>query len=46
MYDNLKATGNDINWLHQNLKSQKENDISKIFLATCDTNNNLSVYIK
>ena len=46
VYDNLKATGNDINWLHQNLKSQKENDISKIFLATCDTNNNLSVYIK
>ena len=46
VYDNLKATGNDINWLHQNLKTQKENDISKIFLATCDTNNNLSVYIK
>ena len=46
VYDNLKATGNDINWLHQNLKSQKENDISKIFLATCDKNNNLSVYIK
>lgn len=46
VYDNLKATGNDITWLHQNLKSQKENDISKIFLATCDTNNNLSVYIK
>lgn len=46
VYDNLKATGNDINWLHQNLKRQKENDISKIFLATCDTDNNLSVYIK
>ncbi len=46
VYDNLKATGNDINWLHKNLKSQKENDISKIFLATCDTDNNLSVYVK
>lgn len=46
VYDNLKATGNDITWLHKNLKNQKENDISKIFLATCDTDNNLSVYVK
>lgn len=46
VYDNLKATGNDITWLHKNLKNQKENDISKIFLATCDTDNNLSVFAK
>ena len=46
VYDNLKATGNDITWLHKNLKNQKENDVSKIFLATCDTDNNLSVFAK
>lgn len=46
IYDNLKASGNDEKWLTNNLKAQKQNNISKIFLATCDINNNLNVYTK
>lgn len=46
MYDNLKASGNNKTWLDNNLKKQKYSEISKIFLATCDSDNNLSVYTK
>lgn len=46
MENNLKAAGKDNNWLDNNLKKQKYSDISKIFLATCDSDNNLSVYAK
>lgn len=46
MYDNLKSSGNDKTWLDKNLKKQKESDISKIFLATCDSENHLSIYVK
>lgn len=46
MENNLKAAGKDRNWLDNNLKSQKESNISKIFLATCDSDNNLSIYAK
>ncbi len=41
---NLKATGHDLNWLDKQIKNQKIYDISNIFLATCDENNNLSIY--
>lgn len=44
--DNLFSTGNNLNWLKSNLEKQNINDISKIFLATCDTQNNLVVYTK
>ncbi len=44
--ENLKSSGNNIPWLKNNLKEQNISDVSNIFLATCDTNNNLSVYIK
>lgn len=44
--ENLSKTGNNINWLENNLKNQGINDIKKVFLATCDNQNNLSVYIK
>lgn len=44
--ENLKATGNNITWLNYELSKQKQNDIQNIFLATCDDNNNLSVYSK
>lgn len=43
---NLQSTGNNINWLNQKLKEQKISNIDDIFLATCDKNNNLSVYLK
>lgn len=44
--ENLSKTGNNINWLENNLKDQGINDIKKVFLATCDNQNNLSVYVK
>ena len=46
MYNCLKFTGNDENWLKENLKKQNASQISEIFLATCDSNNNLKVYKK
>lgn len=44
--ENLKASGNNKKWLDSNLKKQKQSDLSNIFLATCDMNNNLSIYTK
>lgn len=43
---NLLKTGNDEIWLQKQLNSQGFNDINDIFLATCDSNNNLSVFKK
>lgn len=44
--ENLSKTGNNLNWLENNLKKQGINDIKKVFLATCDNQNNLSVYVR
>lgn len=44
--ENLEKSGNNLNWLENNLKKQGINNIKKVFLATCDNQNNLSVYIK
>lgn len=41
MENNLKAAGVDLNWLSQNLKDLKVEDI---FLATCDSGKKLNVY--
>lgn len=43
---NLLQTGNDEIWLQKQLNSQGFNDINEIFLATCDCDNNLSVFKK
>ncbi|HHU17292.1 MAG: YetF domain-containing protein [Anaerovoracaceae bacterium] len=43
---NLKYTGNNIDWLYKQLQIQGINNVSDIFLATCDNENNLSVYPK
>lgn len=43
---NLLKTGNDEIWLQKQLNSQGFNDINDIFLATCDSDNNLSVFKK
>lgn len=43
---NLSASGKNMNWLNNKLKEQKISDINDIFLATCDKNNNLSIYLK
>ena len=44
--ENLSKTGNNLNWLENNLKKQGINDIKNVFLATCDNQNNLSVYVR
>ncbi len=45
MYNNLHSCGKDENWLKNELKIQKYNNIKDIILATCD-NNTLTVYKK
>ena len=44
--NNLKSTGNNITWLENEIKNQGVNKIQDIFLATCDIDNNLSIYVK
>ena len=44
--ENLKYTGNDELWLQKKLISQGYDNEKNIFLATCDFENNLSIYSK
>lgn len=44
--DNLQFTGNNDTWLQKELRAQGISDPKDVFLATCDYNNTLSVYIK
>lgn len=44
--ENLKNTGNNLKWLQSNLEKQNAGRIENIILATCDKDNNLSVYKK
>ena len=44
--ENLKYTGNNLKWLYDNIKKQKFDDVKEILLATCDSENNLSIYKK
>jgi uncharacterized membrane protein YcaP (DUF421 family) len=44
--DNLRVTGNDEKWLEKQLHAQDVSDVSKVFLATCDQNNKLNIYVK
>lgn len=44
--ENLGYTGNDELWLQKELVAQGFNSVDDIFLATCDSNNNLSIYPK
>lgn len=44
--ENLGYTGNDELWLQKELTSQGFNSVDDIFLATCDSKNNLSIYPK
>ncbi|MEG0692278.1 MAG: DUF421 domain-containing protein [Oscillospiraceae bacterium] len=44
--NNLKAVGLNNDWLKSNLEKQHINPIQDIILATVDTDNNLSVYLK
>lgn len=44
--ENLKHTGNNLKWLHDNIKKQNIDRVQDILLATCDSNNQLSIYKK
>ena len=44
--ENLKILGKDKSWLEKQARKQGIKDISKIFLATCDKEENLSIYMK
>ena len=44
LINNLKYTGNNENWLYKQLHAQGIDQVSDVFLATCDHENNLSVY--
>ncbi|MFR8117027.1 MAG: YetF domain-containing protein [Clostridia bacterium] len=44
--ENLNYTGNDELWLQKQLVSQGFNSIHDVFLATCDSHNNLSIFSK
>lgn len=44
--ENLKIAGKEETWLKKQLNSQNISQISDVFLATCDSNNNLSIYKK
>lgn len=46
LQENLHSTGNDETWLDKQLDAQGVSKVSEIFLATCDCNNKLTVYIK
>lgn len=46
LINNLKSTGNNLEWLEKESKKQGIKNIEEIFLATCDINNNLSIYTK
>ncbi|MDQ5983489.1 MAG: hypothetical protein RUMPE_00513 [Eubacteriales bacterium SKADARSKE-1] len=43
--DNLKYTGNDEIWLKKQLKEQGASRMEDVFLAICDNNNKLTVYL-
>ncbi len=44
--ENLKIAGKEETWLKKQLNSQNISQISDVFLASCDSNNNLSIYKK
>lgn len=46
MHKNLKYMGKNEQWLYKQLRIHDINDISEVFLATCDSNNKLCVYRK
>ena len=42
----LDSIGKDRTWLLNQLKNQKQTDMSKILLASCDSKGTLTVYLK
>ena len=46
MRENLRHTGNDEKWLINQMKGQGADKISDVLLATCDVNNQVTVFLK
>ena len=46
MEENLKHTGNDLKWLHAQVKAQGVKAVEDVLLATCDAGNKLTVFLK
>ncbi|MGN0317439.1 MAG: DUF421 domain-containing protein [Lachnospira sp.] len=46
MEENLRHTGNNERWLQNMIKGQGAKSVEDVFLATCDRNNQLTVYLK
>lgn len=46
MEQNLKHTGNDLQWLKNQLKGQGADRIEDVILATCDSSNQVTVFLK
>ncbi len=46
MEQNLKHSGKDIKWLNNQLAAFGVNDVKEVLLATCDLENNVTVYRK
>ena len=46
MKENLRHTGNDDKWLKNQIKGQGASRFEDILLATCDSSNKLTVYLK
>lgn len=44
--ENLRHTGNDEKWLHRQIKGQGAKSVEDVLLATCDSSNRLTVYLK
>lgn len=46
MENNLKYSGKDMKWLNTQLEIQNVKDVSQVLLATCDIDNNFTVFLK
>jgi len=46
MQENLRHTGNDEKWLNKQLSAHNVNSVKEVFLATCDNDNKISIYVR
>ena len=46
MYNNLKSFGKDEKWLMNKIKEKGFNDVNNIFLLVCNSNEDVTIYLK
>jgi uncharacterized membrane protein YcaP (DUF421 family) len=46
MWKNLKASGKDERWLKDQIKGQGAKKVEDVLLATCDSSNQVTVFLK